>query len=73
MKATYIRELVITTEEIETITRGLEKLEEFIDSANELELDLFDNYEMDTISSLRNRTEDNDLFLDDNITIKETE
>lgn len=73
MKATYIRELVITTEEIETITRGLEKLEEFIDSANELELDLFDNYEMDTISSLHNRAEDNDLFLDDNITIKETE
>lgn len=73
MKATYIRELVITTEEIETITRGLEKLEEFINSANELELDLFDNYEMDTISNLRNRAEDNDLFLDDNITIKETE
>ncbi len=73
MKATYIRELVITTEEIETITRGLEKLEEFIDSANELELDLFDCYETDTISSLRNRVEDNDLFLDDNITIKETE
>ena len=73
MKATYIRELVITTEEIETITRGLEKLEEFIDSANELELDLFDCYETDTISSLRNRAEDNDLFLDDNITIKETE
>lgn len=73
MKATYIKELVITTEEIETITRGLEKLEEFIDSANELELDLFDCYETDTISSLRNRAEDNDLFLDDNITIKETE
>ena len=73
MKTTYIRELVITTEEIETITRGLEKLEEFINSANELELDLFDNYEMDTISDLRNRAEDNDLFLDDNITIKETE
>ena len=73
MKATYIRELVITTEEIETITRGLEKLEEFINSADELELDLFDNYEMDTISNLRNRAEDNDLFLDDNITIKETE
>lgn len=73
MKATYIRELVITTEEIETIIRGLEKLEEFINSTNELELDLFDNYEIDTISSLRNRAEDNDLFLDDNITIKETE
>lgn len=73
MKATYIRELVITTEEIETITRGLEKLEEFINSTNELELDLFDNYEMDIISSLHNRAEDNDLFLNDNITIKETE
>ena len=73
MKATYIKELVITTEEIETITRGLEKLEEFINGANELELDLFDDYETDTISNLRNRAEDNDLFLDDNITIKETE
>ena len=73
MKATYIKELVITTEEIETITRGLEKLEEFINGANELELDLFDDYEADTISNLRNRAEDNDLFLDDNITIKETE
>ena len=73
MKATYIKELVITTEEIEIITRGLEKLEEFINGANELELDLFDDYEADTISNLRNRAEDNDLFLDDNITIKETE
>lgn len=76
MKSTYIRELVITTEEIETIKKGLEKLSEFMDNANDLEIDLFDNWEMDTVSRMLNDICDEDFLrniADVDIIIKEAE
>lgn len=76
MKSTYIKELVITTEEIETIKKGLEKLSEFMDNANDLEIDLFDNWEMDTVSRMLNDICDEDFLrniADVDIIIKEAE
>lgn len=73
MNATFIKELTITESEIETIKKGLAKLEEFMDKTDELELDLFETWEMNAISRWLNDIDDGDFFLDDNITIKEAE
>ena len=73
MKATFIKELTITESEIETIKKGLAKLEEFMDKTDYLELELFDEWELDAVSRWLNDVESGDFFLDDNITIKEAE
>lgn len=76
MKSTYIRELVITTEEIETIKKGLEKLSEFMDNVNDLKIDLFGNWEMDAVSRMLNDICDEDFLrniADVDIIIKEAE
>jgi len=73
MNATFIKELTITESEIETIKKGLAKLEEFMNKTDELELDLFETWEMNAISRWLNDIDDGDFFLDDNITIKEAE
>ena len=73
MNATFIKELTITESEIETITKGLVKLDEFMNKTDELELDLFETWEMNAISRWLNDIDDGDFFLDDNITIKEAE
>jgi hypothetical protein len=73
MNATFIKELTITESEIETIKKGLAKLEEFMNKTDELELDLFETWEMNAISRWLNDIDDRDFFLDDNITIKEAE
>ena len=73
MNATFIKELAITESEIETITKGLVKLDEFMNKTDELELDLFETWEMNAISRWLNDIGDGDFFLDDNITIKEAE
>lgn len=73
MKTIFIKELVITEDEIETIKKGLEKLNEFMDNTENLELELFQEWEMDAVSQWLNDVESGDFFLDDNITIKEAE
>ena len=73
MNATFIKELTITESEIEIIKKGLAKLEEFMNKTDELELDLFETWEMNAISRWLNDIDDGDFFLDDNITIKEAE
>lgn len=75
MKATFIKELVIARSEIETIKKGLEKLEEFMNKTDDLELNLFENWELDTVSRWLNDISDEDFFLsvDDEIIIREAE
>lgn len=73
MEATFIKELIITKNEIETIQKGLAKLDEFMNKTDELKLDLFEEWELDATSRWLNDIEDGDFFLDDNITIKEAE
>lgn len=73
MEATFIKELIITKNEIETIQKGLAKLDEFMNKTDELGLDLFEEWELDATSRWLNDIEDGDFFLDDNITIKEAE
>lgn len=73
MKTIFIKELVITEDEIETIKKGLEKLNEFMDKTENLELELFQEWEMDAVFQWLNDVESGDFFLDDNITIKEAE
>ena len=73
MEATFIKKLVITEDEIETIKKGLEKLNEFMDKTENLELELFQEWEMDAVFQWLNDVESGDFFLDDNITIKEAE
>lgn len=73
MKATFIKELTITESEIETIKKGLAKLSEFMDKTEELRLDRFEDWEMDMVSQWLSEIDGGDFFLDDNITIKETE
>lgn len=75
MEATFIKKLVIARSEIETIKKGLEKLEEFMDKTEELELDLFEGWELDTVSRWLNDVSDEDFIFNHNksITIKEAE
>lgn len=73
MKATYVKELTITESEIETIKKGLAKLDEFVNKTDELGLELFEEWESNAISRWLNDVESGDFFLDDNITIKEAE
>lgn len=73
MEATFIKELIITESEVETIKKGLAKLDEFMNKTDELGLELFEEWELDAISRWSNDVESGDFFLDDNITIKETE
>lgn len=73
MKATYVKELTITESEIETIKKGLAKLDEFVNKTDELGLELFEEWELNAISRWLNDVESGDFFLDDNITIKEAE
>ena len=75
MKATFIKELVIARSEIETIKKGLEKLEEFMDKTDDLGLELFEQWELDTVSRWLRDINDEDFFLsvDDEIIIREAE
>lgn len=73
MKATFIKELTITESEIETIKKGVAKLEEFMDKTDDLGLELFEEWELNAVSRWLNNIKNGDFFLDDNITIKEAE
>lgn len=73
MKATFIKELTITESEIETIKKGVAKLEEFMDKTDDLGLELFEEWELNAVSRWLNHIKNGDFFLDDNITIKEAE
>ena len=75
MKATFIKKLVIARSEIETIKKGLEKLEEFMDKTDDLGLELFEQWELDTVSRWLRDINDEDFFLsvDDEIIIREAE
>lgn len=75
MEATFIKELAIARSEIETIKKGLEKLEEFMNKTDDLELNLFENWELDTVSRWLNDINDENFFLsvDGEIIIREAE
>lgn len=73
MKATFVKELTITESEIETIKKGLKKLEEFMDKTDDLELELFEEWEMNAVSRWLQDVRSGDFFLDDNITIEGAE
>ena len=73
MKATFIKKLTITGNEIETIIKGLVKLNEFMDKTDELKLDRFQEWELDAVSQWLSEIDDGVFFLDDNIIIKEAE
>lgn len=73
MKATFVKELTITESEIETIKKGLKKLEEFMDKTDDLELELFEEWELNAVSRWLQDVRSGALFLDDNITIEGAE